>query len=179
MDILNKASEMKKALYPDESKDSSSDDSSGNTDSDSSSGDIDITKIMQMMDIIKMFGDSSSEGDETGDEDENPFAYFDDAVFTKDLKIIKTIIPFLDYSRQKKAALFIKFLEMKKVADYYENDEIKSTLLATSKKSKKHLIRALKPHVDESQRHLLEMLEKILELNEVMERVNLFNQMEL
>ncbi|MDR2940252.1 MAG: hypothetical protein LBV08_08045 [Clostridiales bacterium] len=155
--------------------------------------DFDILKMAQFVDLLKSLSNNTAakEGDgaraakeeigegltrpaiKRGKYKENIF--FDDDIITPQIKSIKAVVPFLDYEKQRLVAFAVKLVETKKVFDYYGQPEIKATITSQSLTGNSEVFSAVKPYLDTEKKYLIEMIEKVFELKDVMDKYKSIN----
>ncbi len=64
---------------------------------------------------------------------------FDIETQSRNIQILKTIIPYMDSARQKNFALMIKFLELQNVASFFQADAPSLSMCATDDPSEKRM----------------------------------------
>lgn len=56
-------------------------------------------------------------------EEKNTANAYDEMIGTRDVQILKSIVPFLDYSARRQAAFLIQYLEMRQVQNVFSSRE--------------------------------------------------------
>ncbi len=138
---------------------------------------MDIAKIMQFAEILKSMNNKKPEEpppEISPNREYKENYFFDDDIISPQLKSVKAVVPYLDYEKQKIVALAVKIIEAKKVIDYYERDEIKNAIVAqsTMPKNNSEVLGAVRPYLDNEKKYIIDMIEKIFEIKEIMEKFN-------
>ena len=134
-----------------------------------------IDGMSKMMQLMKMLNDTTAMEKENDEKADLDIRYFDDKLQTQEIRILKSAIPFLDVRQQKSLAMLVKIMEIKKVMEYYNNPEIRTAEAASynnadqQKLWKKHMLMAIRPHLERDQRNMTDMLIKYIDIKEAIE----------
>lgn len=93
----------------------------------------------------------------------------DSLIDTKELLILKSAVPYMDESQQKKFALAIRFIEFAKtIALFEENELYAQEIQACSSESAQericHMLRSIKEYCSEVEKEQLETILNVLEV---------------
>lgn len=87
------------------------------------------------------------------------------------IKKIKSVLPFIDIEHQKNIGTFIEAMEVNHILNEY-NTAKKNTNIEKNK-IKKEFILAIKPHLKDNNKDLLDLMFKIIEINEITNKITL------
>ncbi|NLK20678.1 MAG: hypothetical protein GX308_01045 [Epulopiscium sp.] len=144
----------------------------------------DASKILEMVKLFSTLMSDSSKENNVESETEirtkpipvvypSPSILFDETIHTPKMKAIKAAIPYMEYSNQKILGVFIKSLELKKVLDVYSNanSPLGAANLTSNPNWKTDMLNSIRPHCSEDRQCVLDMLVKIMDIGELINRV--------
>lgn len=86
------------------------------------------------------------------------------------IKTIKSVLPFVDIEHKKNIGTFIEVMEANHILKEY--NVLKNSENIEKIKLKKEAILAIKPHLEDKNKHLLDLIFKFLEINEIANKIN-------
>jgi hypothetical protein len=128
-----------------------------------------FVKMMQMMEIMKMFNKPNAANNTYEKE-----VFFDEPIFTPELKSLKAAIPYLDYPHQKNMAMLVKLIEIKKLQEMYDNQEISTLNKDEYGDWRKGMLTAIRPHMTDEKKLMIDTVVKMLEVREMLNKFNEF-----
>lgn len=142
----------------------------------------DISKMLEMAKLFSTLINNNppKENNPTPVKAPNPIVYtngtilFDETIHTPRLKVIKTAIPYLEPNYQRILGVFVKAVEFKKVIDIYKNPENPLSNMALKSKAhwKTEMLNSFKPHCSEENQYILDMMIKVMDIGELMKKIN-------
>lgn len=94
----------------------------------------------------------------------------DRMINNENMRIIKAVLPYFDYTYQKKLSLMIKIMELKNTIDLFEQHEDEYISEIKEKKSDKlNILNDIKISCDEENKKILNMIITLLNLQKVIE----------
>lgn len=127
-------------------------------------------KMLEMMKFIQMmqeFNESQHEEDQENEGHKSTMqniesethVYFDDYIYTPELRAIKAAIPYLDVRYQRMMAIFIKFIEIQKLMEMYSSNMINKNIQMVSNGDwRRGMLSAIKPHMPPDKQRKIDML---------------------
>lgn len=123
----------------------------------------------QMMKMMQMFSNNKEENVKSSSEKEN---FFDEPIYTSELKCLKAAVPYLEYPQQKNMAIFIKIMELKKLKEMYDNNDASILLKKEDDEDCTKMLSAVRPHMEADKKHVVDTYIKLLEINKMMKKIN-------
>lgn len=138
---------------------------------DESEGYENLLKMMQMMkamnEMNKQNASAVSEENNAAAKENAP-VFFDDRFNTREIKILKSAIPFFEYRYQKNLAVMIKMIEMQRVMEYYKEKAVYISGIENPSDWRKELMKAVRPHLESEKQNMLDLMLKFMEMQEAM-----------
>ena len=136
-------------------------------------GGIDFTQIME---LVQLFNSQTNLGVEEkaeeikdeGEPEKYPPIIFDEQLQTQNMKMIKSIIPYMDLNHQKLFGVIIKCMEIQKLM---ERKEDVSAASLNPKHQREDMLKALKPYCSKQNQQNIDMLMKLFEMKEILKQV--------
>lgn len=132
----------------------------------------------QMMQMAKMLGTLLSpkieENNETSEESTELIQYkpipFDEEIQNQDMKIIKSIIPYMNLNQQKMVGIFVKFMEIKNILDKKDEDKV-IVQNQDDETLPREILMAIQPHCSGEKQNMLNIILRMLELKKILLKV--------
>ena len=91
---------------------------------------------------------------------------YDDRLQTKEIKILKTILPYLTPTTQKNISMLISYMQLQKTMEFFENPENTMQIVAMEKKDNAaDILNAIRVHCNSQEQqqidHLLNAMQMI------------------
>lgn len=140
----------------------------------------DFQKAADFAKLLKTF---SGTNEETAPEEEREKSsekelmpqYFDDEIISPELKALKSAVVHMDVKHQKPLGMFIKLIELQKIAAYYDNLSVQSVPASTSEERKKEMIKSMKIHMSEENKCKADIMLKAMEIMELLSKLKEVN----
>lgn len=144
-----------------------------------------LSNIMNMMNMFKtMFPDSQTNSStNNSDEYEQINTYSNDApdidthIDSKEISMLKTILPYVDFNTQKQLGIMIKFMELKNTLEYYNNLEepIESQFSRHANPNKtKDMLRSIKKFLGDDEQHFIDIILKTYDMQDMLSKFKTF-----
>ncbi len=134
-------------------------------------GGIDFTQIMELMQLFNLQTEENKNNLESVEQEDEPEKYspiiFDEELQTQNMKMVKSIIPFLDLRHQKLIGTAIKFMEIQKLMQ--KKEEVSIAAL-NPRQQREDILKAVRPYCSKSQRDNIDMIMKLFEMKEILEQ---------
>lgn len=132
----------------------------------------------QMMQMAKMLGTlltpKIEENNETSEESTELIQYkpipFDEEIQNQDMKIIKSIIPYMNLNQQKMVGVFVKFMEIKNILDKKDEDKV-IVQNQDDETLPREILMAIQPHCSGEKQNMLNIILRMLELKKILLKV--------
>lgn len=95
---------------------------------------------------------------------------FDEEIQTQDMKIIKSIIPYMNINQQKLVGVFIKFMEIKNILNKKEDESI-VVQNQDEETSPKEILMAIEPYCSSDKKNMINIMLRMLELKKILVKV--------
>ncbi|MDR2899177.1 MAG: hypothetical protein LBU94_02565 [Clostridiales bacterium] len=128
--------------------------------------DMNISGLMQAMEIMKSMNSSNAE-DTVNQERQKSF---DDALIPQNVKMLKSVVPFLEGGQGRNMAVAVKAMELFYVMEKYgEGAEVTAAGYEGNERAKQlRMINALREHMDENGRRMADTFIKVMNITELM-----------
>ena len=103
---------------------------------------------------------------------EDRVKYFDDAIHTNSMKKLKSVVPYMDREYQKKLAIMIKVIELQKVIEMYNTQEVGVASIDKSSERgdwRKGMLSAIRVHSTQEEQRMIDMILNLIEMKEFMD----------
>lgn len=132
----------------------------------------------QMMQMAKMLGTlltpKIEENNENSEESTKLIQYkpipFDEEIQNQDMKIIKSIIPYMNLNQQKMVGVFVKFMEIKNILDKKDEDKV-IVQNQDDETLPREILMAIQPHCSGEKQNMLNIILRMLELKKILLKV--------
>lgn len=132
----------------------------------------------QMIQMAKMLGTlltpKIEENNETSEESTELIQYkpipFDEEIQNQDMKIIKSIIPYMNLNQQKMVGVFVKFMEIKNILDKKDEDKV-IVQNQDDETLPREILMAIQPHCSGEKQNMLNIILRMLELKKILLKV--------
>lgn len=132
----------------------------------------------QMMQMAKMLGTlltpKIEENNETSEESTELIQYkpipFDEEIQNQDMKIIKSIIPYMNLNQQKMVGVFVKFMEIKNILAKKDEDKV-IVQNQDDETLPREILMAIQPHCSGEKQNMLNIILRMLELKKILLKV--------
>lgn len=132
----------------------------------------------QMMQMAKMLGTlltpKIEENNENSEESTELIQYkpipFDEEIQNQDMKIIKSIIPYMNLNQQKMVGVFVKFMEIKNILDKKDEDKV-IVQNQDDETLPREILMAIQPHCSGEKQNMLNIILRMLELKKILLKV--------
>lgn len=168
MKAIQQAMELSKAF---EGNNKEADDKDSNTNMDS------MMKMVQMFKLMNTVSPKQKHKNEE-ERDNKEFlyedfnkhvTYFEDDINIPAINTIKSALPYLDYKYQKNIGIAVKFIEIQRILDKYSSATINMDL-TKSKYWRRDMILAIRPHMDEDKKKMIDTIVKFMDIKEIIEK---------
>lgn len=124
-----------------------------------------LEQIMQMANMLGAM--LKPPENEKKEEIKNYPLPFDEGIQTQDMKMIKSIIPYMNISQQKIIGVVIKLMEIKNIIE--KDDETIVTVQSHNDDERhKDILLAVKPYCPEDKQNMLNMMLRMFELKKIL-----------
>lgn len=103
-----------------------------------------------------------------------PIAPLDEKTQTPELMALKAMIPFMEPSAGKMAAVFVKMIEVRAVIDYFDSGV---AVQSAGRDRSREMLAAIRPYCDEKMSETVEFIGKMLEMKDMAETLRAINAM--
>lgn len=93
---------------------------------------------------------------------------FDEEIQTQDMKIIKSVIPFMALNQQKVVGIAIKLIEIRNILDKSEQGNIESAENVDKDAWYKGVLSAVKPYCDDKKQNSINVVMRMLEMKKIL-----------
>ena len=136
--------------------------------------------LSQLMELAQLFSsgfnsnmDCSSETEEgiqENQEEEEKYLplVFDEQLQTQNMKIVKSVIPYMSLEHQKLLGVFIKFMEIQRLL---ERREEVSVAAVSPQKQQEDMLKAMKPYCSKQNQQNINMIIRMFEMKEILKQV--------
>lgn len=132
------------------------------------------------MDIAQMMQMFSKNNEDNGDDENNKIkeisnereVFFDDVIYTSEIKTLKAAIPYLKYEQQKNMAMFIKVIELKKLKEMYDNNDVNIMIKKENGEGGINMLSAVRKHMPPDKQQFIDIYIKFLEINKMIKKTN-------
>ncbi len=131
----------------------------------------------QMVQMAKMLSDMLQPSVEQNNEENQQNAIvqykpiaFDEGIQTQDMKIIKSIIPYMNVNQQKLVGVFVKFMEIKNILNKNEDEDI-VVQNQSEETSPKDILMAIEPYCCGDKKNIVNIMLRMLELKKILVKV--------
>lgn len=100
----------------------------------------------------------------------NEETYFETDINTPAIKTIKSALPYLDYKYQKNIGVAIKLIEIQRILDKYSTVAVNMNI-TKNKNWRKNMILAIRPHMEEEKKQMIDTIIKFMDIKEIVERI--------
>ena len=99
--------------------------------------------------------------------------YFDDPIHTNSIKNLKAMIPYVDAQYQKNLAIFIKLIELQKVVEMYDSQEVSILSVGEGDGTdwRRGMLAAVRNHSSEDKQQMIDMIMSLMDIKEVMDKM--------
>jgi len=136
---------------------------------------IDFEQMVQMAKMLSnMLQPSVEQSNEENQQNTEIVQYkpiaFDEGIQTQDMKIIKSIIPYMNVNQQKLVGVFIKFMEIKNILNKNEDEDI-VVQNQSEETSPKDILMAIEPYCCGDKKNMVNIMLRMLELKKILVKV--------
>ena len=177
--VMAQAMELSKVLNGGQEK-------SSNEDSINSENNSSMESMLKIMEIVSLIGNTMSKSESAQESEEVPsvflgeefsknVAYFEDDINTPAIKTIKSALPYLDYKYQKNIGVAVKLIEIQRILDKYSSVVVNMEI-TKNKNWRKNMILAIRPHMEEEKRQMIDMLINFMDMKDILDRLQNKNE---
>lgn len=105
----------------------------------------------------------------SGEEFIKHVSYFEEDVNTPAIKTIKSALPYLDYKYQRNIGVALKLIEIQRILDKYSS-AVENMDITKNENWRKDMILAIRPHMEEEKRRMIDMLINLMEIKAILDR---------
>lgn len=125
-----------------------------------------------MMEMAKMLGAMLKPSEEELPEIPNEVVQyspipFDEELQNQDIKMIKSIIPYMNINQQKIIGVLVKFMEIKNLLEKKEED-IVAIQSENINQWYRNVLMSVQPYCPEDKKHILNIMMRMLELKKIL-----------
>lgn len=136
---------------------------------------VDFEQMVQMAKMLSnMLQPSVEQSNEENQQSSQIVQYkpiaFDEEIQTQDMKIIKSIIPYMNVNQQKLVGVFVKFMEIKNILNKNENEDI-VVQNQSEETSPKDILMAIEPYCCGDKKNMVNIMLRMLELKKILVKV--------
>jgi hypothetical protein len=138
--------------------------------------DLNMEELMKTFQMLQSLQGASSYGDsDTYANKDYGYSSYNMLELYPNLKAVQSAIPFLEVNQQRTLNIIIKFLEIKQLEKTYKNIESTSSVYKNPN-WKYDMIKAMKPHLNDSKKNNIDMLLNIIEMKSMLKNLETINK---
>lgn len=136
---------------------------------------MDFEQMMQMAKMLgTLFTPKIEENSEKNEESTELIQYkpipFDEEIQSQDMKIIKSIIPYMNLNQQKLVGVFVKFMEIKNILEKKDDDKV-IVQNQDDETLPREILMAIQPYCSGDKQNMLNIILRMLELKKILLKV--------
>lgn len=129
--------------------------------------------IEQMLQMAKMLGTmlKPPENNELEIVPQYKPIPFDEELQTQDIKIIKSVIPYMNITQQKVVGVLVKLMEIKILLEKTEDEQIVTAQSEDDSQLHRDILMSIQPHCSKDKQNMLNMILKMLEMKKILVQI--------
>lgn len=129
--------------------------------------------IEQMLEMAKMLGTmlKPPENNELEIVPQYRPIPFDEELQTQDIKIIKSVIPYMNITQQKMVGILVKLMEIKILLEKTEEEQIVTAQNEDNSQLHRDILMSIQPYCSNDKQNMLNMILKMLEMKKILVQI--------
>lgn len=96
---------------------------------------------------------------------------FDEELQTQDIKIIKSVIPYMNINQQKSIGVLVKLMEIKILLEKNEDEQIVTAQSEDDSQLHRDILMSIQPYCSKDKQNMLNMILRMLEMKKILVQI--------
>lgn len=96
---------------------------------------------------------------------------FDEELQTQDIKIIKSVIPYMNINQQKSIGVLVKLMEIKILLEKNEDEQIITAQSEDDSQLHRDILMSIQPYCSKDKQNMLNMILRMLEMKKILVQI--------
>jgi len=128
-----------------------------------------MAKMLNLMKIMQMM----SEGAKEADVEKCVPIIFDERLSNPEIKVIKAAIPFMEEDVQRRVGIFVKFIEIQKIMELYnEGKEVSLSFRKDNANWRTDMLNSMRPYLNKDKQKALDAMLKFMNVKDMMDKMD-------
>ena len=134
--------------------------------------DFDDEQMAKMLNLMKIMQMMNSGAKETAKQEFVPIA-FDERLSNPEIKVIKAAIPFMEEDVQRRVGIFVKFIEIQKIMELYnDGKEVSLSFRKDNANWRVDMLNSMRPHLNKEKQKTLDAMLKFMSVKDMMDSMD-------